>query len=104
MIIGNLNRRIEIFNELTQANSVGQQVKTRELFKRSWAAVDYQASDEPGTDEIKGTRQKLKITIRHLPGLNETQTIDYNGQTWEIISIKPIGRNEAQEIKAQIIK
>tara|TARA_R100001163_G_scaffold15730_1_gene14179 strand:+ start:183 stop:509 length:327 start_codon:yes stop_codon:yes gene_type:complete len=67
MTIGELDRRVEIHNVSTSANSYGELTRSYSLFRTVWAAIEWKGGTE-GVDQsekITGM-SKLHIYIRNL--------------------------------------
>mgnify|MGYP003135049049 FL=1 len=67
MTIGELDRRVEIHNVSTSANSYGELTRSYSLFRTVWAAIEWKGGSE-GVDQsekITGMT-KLHIYIRNL--------------------------------------
>lgn len=101
MIIGNLDRKIIIYDHSTVPDGAGQPIATRSIFATVYAGIEYQASDESIHAETTTAKTKILFTIRYLDGLNERMEIYFDSQYFEIISIQPIGRNESIKVMAQ---
>ncbi len=67
MTIGELDRRIEIYNVSTSANSYGELTRSYSLFRTVWAAIEWKGGSEKmdESDKITGMT-KLHIYIRNL--------------------------------------
>ena len=67
MTIGELDRRIEIYNVSTSANSYGELTRSYSLFRTVWAAIEWKGGSEKmdESDKITGMT-KLHVYIRNL--------------------------------------
>ena len=83
MTIGELDRRVEIFNVNTSRNDYGELTRSYSLFRRVWAAIEWKGGSEKmdESDKITGMT-KLHIYIRNLDMSNLTlqSRLTYNGK------------------------
>jgi head-tail adaptor len=67
MTIGELDRRVEIYNVSTSANSYGELTRSYSLFRTVWAAIEWKGGTEKMDESSKITGMtKLHIYIRNL--------------------------------------
>jgi|TARA_Y100000015_G_scaffold29356_1_gene28696 head-tail adaptor len=67
MTIGELDRRVEIYNVSTSANSYGELTRSYSLFRTVWAAIEWKGGSEKMDESSKITGMtKLHIYIRNL--------------------------------------
>tara|TARA_Y100000401_G_C8321663_1_gene225648 strand:+ start:235 stop:561 length:327 start_codon:yes stop_codon:yes gene_type:complete len=102
MTIGELDRRIEIYNVSTSANSYGELTRSYSLFRTVWAAIEWKGGSEKmdESDKITGMT-KLHIYIRNLDmsNLSLQSKIVYDSKDYFIKVINQIeGRTRFLEI------
>tara|TARA_Y100001973_G_C5196196_1_gene334427 strand:- start:2184 stop:2510 length:327 start_codon:yes stop_codon:yes gene_type:complete len=67
MTIGELDRRVSIYNVTTSRNSYGELVRAYEIFRTVWAAIEWKGGTEKMDESSKITGMtKLHIYIRNL--------------------------------------
>jgi len=104
MIIGFMDRKIEVYTYTTTRSAAGQEIKTRVLFATVYAQVEYLPSAEILAADKKAIKQKAQLNIRYLSGLVEQMQIKLDSKFFEIISIQPQGRNESMIVQIQIVE
>jgi head-tail adaptor len=102
MTIGELDRRIEIYNVSTSANSYGELTRSYSLFRTVWAAIEWKGGSEKmdESDKITGMT-KLHVYIRNLDmsNLSLQSKIVYDSKDYFIKVINQIeGRTRFLEI------
>ena len=85
MTIGELDRRVAIYNVETVANNYGELVRSYDLYRQVWAKIEWKGGSE-GTDEsekITGMT-KIHVYIRNLDmgSLSLQSRIDYDGKEY----------------------
>ena len=102
MTIGELDRRVAIYNVETAANNYGELVRIYDLYRQVWAKIEWKGGSE-GTDQsekITGM-SKLHIYIRNLDmgDLTLQSKIIYNTKEYFFKVINEIdGRDAFLEI------
>jgi head-tail adaptor len=95
MNIGELDKRIAIYNWAGSTDSWNHEVKTKSLVATVWASVIYKGGDEKQSSDQKVGVDKIEFLIRHKSGLTTRDTvIKYGGFLHDVHSIETIGRNE----------
>ena len=102
MTIGELDRRVSIYNVSTSANSYGELTRSYSLFRTVWAAIEWKGGSEKmdESDQITGMT-KLHIYIRNLDmsNLSLQSKIVYDSKDYFIKVINQIeGRTRFLEI------
>ena len=103
MIIGKLDRRIEIQTATDTRNAFGEGVPGWTTTNTVWAAAEPGGGNE-GTEGEKITATGLiKFTIRYIAGLDEKMRIIYGGETYDITNISEpvLERKRVLEITAK---
>jgi head-tail adaptor len=73
MTIGELDRRVEIYNVSTSRNDYGELTRSYSLFRRVWAAIEWKGGTEKMDESSKITGMtRLHIYIRNLDMSNLT--------------------------------
>ena len=73
MTIGELDRRVEIYNVSTTRNDYGELTRSYSLFRRVWAAIEWKGGTEKMDESSKITGMtRLHIYIRNLDMSNLT--------------------------------
>lgn len=105
MLAGKLDRYIAI-EEATEVQLVtGEVEKTWSTFAQRWASFN-QPATRRGNKERFEANQTVAISndyweIRYLPGLKANMRIVYQGQLYNITSIREIGRKEGWQIETE---
>lgn len=100
MNAGKLDRRITINTTTTAQDNAGQPIATTVLLATVWAHVDQLRGREPFQGEQFNAQQLTVFTIRYRSDVDETMSIVHDGETYDIQSIREIGRREGLEITA----
>tara|TARA_Y100001973_G_C4997784_1_gene232124 strand:- start:92 stop:418 length:327 start_codon:yes stop_codon:yes gene_type:complete len=85
MTIGELDRRVEIHNVSTSANSYGELTRSYSLFRTVWAAIEWKGGSEKTDESSKITGMtRLHIYIRNLDvaSLNLQSKIVYESKSY----------------------
>ena len=73
MTIGELDRRVEIYNVSTSRNDYGELTRSYSLFRTVWAAIEWKGGSEKTDESSKITGMtRLHIYIRNLDMSNLT--------------------------------
>tara|TARA_R100000231_G_C5268420_1_gene147879 strand:- start:26 stop:352 length:327 start_codon:yes stop_codon:yes gene_type:complete len=83
MTIGELDRRVEIHNVSTSANSYGELTRSYSLFRTVWAAIEWKGGTEKMDESSKITGMtRLHIYIRNLDmsNLSLQSRLTYDGK------------------------
>ncbi len=100
---GSLDRRITLQSFYETQDGAGTPVKTWHDLEQSphvWARVEHLSGREPFAAEQEYAEATTRFTIRHRSGLSVEMRIVYQGEAYDIQSIKELGRREGQEILA----
>lgn len=100
MNAGALDRRISIFTTTTAQDGAGQPVPTTVLLASVWASVEQLRGREPFQGDQFNAQQVTVFKIRHRTDVTATMTIVHDGESYDIQSIREIGRREGLEISA----
>lgn len=103
MTIGELDRRVGIYNVSTSANNYGELTRSYSLFREVWAAIEWKGGTEKLDESDKMTGMtKLHIYIRNLDmgTLNLQSRIDYDSKEY---FPKVINQIEGREAFLEII-
>jgi len=97
---GELDRKITIEYPSTGQDTLGAEVDDWNILANVWAKVrdvaGREVQDNPGTAAMDTS----SFLIRHLATVTRKMRIRYNGDIYNITSIKEIGRREGLEIQA----
>ena len=98
MLIGRLDRYITIQTETNTQQSDGGYAKTWSTFAQVWASKKDMSGIE-GEEQARDTATTRTVfKIRFLSGLTTKHRISYNSTTYDIETIKELGRQEGQEL------
>jgi SPP1 family predicted phage head-tail adaptor len=102
--IGKLDRRIVIENFTEADNAHGEPIRTWNTFATVWA----QYKDRTGQEAFEGDQYHAIRTgtfvIRWRTDLTDTKyRIQFDGHTWDILSIQELGRKVGLLIRAQAL-
>lgn len=104
LIVGQLDRQIIVQQVTLTANSYGEPVESWANYATVWARVNQLGSTERFRSDAVLKARVSRFLIRYLEGLTHEMRISYDSQVWQIIGINVIGRNEAIEISAEVLK
>jgi SPP1 family predicted phage head-tail adaptor len=102
--IGKLDRRITI-NSVTRApTGTGDATETDVLVVECWAAFRAPRGAELiEAGQVVGQVDGV-FKIRWLAGLAPGMRVAYDGQTWDIFHVVPLGRDEALELYTRVLR
>lgn len=101
MEIGDLDRKIKIQKRSVTSNDYNEETETWEDYKYKWAAYRAVKGGETYESDRKMSIYQDVFTIRFDSDITEAMRIIWDDKTYEIISIKPIGRKRWQIIEAE---
>lgn len=102
--IGKLDRPITIETPILATDSYGQKIKTFALFATTRANVKLGSEKEDFNSEQFTSVNETIFKIRYRPGVNTSMRIVYNGNNYDILGIKELGRLDALEIRTDVEK
>jgi SPP1 family predicted phage head-tail adaptor len=100
MMSGRLDRQITLQEPTTSQNSYGEQTTTWSDSATVWAQVQQQSGREMFAAG-KLAEVDMLFKIRYRSSVDETWRISYDGRTYEIESVKELGRQDGLEIAAK---
>ena len=100
MNAGKLDRRVEIRSQTLSQDNAGQPIPTTVLVATVWAHAEQLRGREPFQGDQFNAQQLAVFQIRWRSDIDETMTITHDGETYDIQSIREIGRREGLEISA----
>lgn len=86
---GELDQIIQVKSPVKTPDNEGGFVVTWSALRKEWAKVKDSTAKESEEDGQVKTLQNSVFVIRKLPGVSETDVIEYAGYDWNIISIVP---------------
>ena len=98
MKTGTLDRRITINTTTVAQDGAGQPIPTTVVLATVWAKVDHLRGREPFQGGQFNAQRVTVFTIRYRTDVDETMTIEFDGETYDIQSVTEIGRGEGLEI------
>jgi len=87
-MVGELDRRISIYELVETANSYGERTTTNNLVKTVWAKIEPEGGNEKITGDKPTASRSVRFTIRYRTGLIEKMKISYDGNWYNILSIE----------------
>lgn len=101
MVIGEMDRRIQLGSYTTAKNLSGEDVKTWTWGSAIWAKVKTDGGNE--TTQANQNVGELVATfiIRYRTGYEQSKRLKYNSKEYDIISIDEIERKKYLVIKAK---
>jgi SPP1 family predicted phage head-tail adaptor len=100
MNAGKLDRRITIQSVTEAQDNAGQPVQTDVLLATVWAQVEALRGREPFQGDQFNAQQVTVFTIRYRDDVDATMQIIWEGEEYDVQSVKEIGRREGLEISA----
>lgn len=100
MNFGNMDRKIMIQSPPTAKDDGGELSGSWTLECSPWAMVKHDSSSESNDEGTEAMADVLTFTIRHRPGITSGMRVVYGGDTYEILGIKEVGREEYLELSA----
>lgn len=101
MIVGKLDRRIEIQEPVTTQDTFGAESVAWQTFARVWAqATPMQAKERHQSAQIRESKV-YSFVIRHLVGVESTFRIVFESEIYRILGVAEIGRRIGLEITAE---
>lgn len=103
MKAGKLDSRVTILRASFATNSFNEKVATWQPLATVWASADPVSDGErERAGETLGTA-KFRFTVRHstlMASVDPRDRLTFNGRTFDINGVKPLGRREGYEITA----
>lgn len=104
MIVGRLDRKIDIEQPVATKNSIGEEIYSWSIWQRCWAQyVPKKADERYGSDAVRENRF-VQFKTRYWPGLLVTFRILFEGNYYRIRGITEIGRREGWEVDAELLQ
>lgn len=100
MMAGKLDRRITLRAPTTAQDAAGQQVDTMGDLATVWANEFPLRGQEGFAASQKYGEVTTRFRIRYLPDITVRNAIVYDGRTYDIRAVLPIGRRVGLEIYA----
>lgn len=91
MNAGEFKHKITINRQVSTRGTAGALEKTKELLGIHKAGVKFLSGNETDVSQKQTARQKVRFKTRHIADLDEDCEIEWNGYTWNIDYIQPIG-------------
>lgn len=100
MRAGRMDRRITIERMTTSADSMGFPSPTWSTHKTIWAEVVWMGGKEMLQTSREVTKETALFRVWYVD-VTTHDRINYDSKTWDILTIKEIGRKEGLEITAE---
>lgn len=100
---GELDQQVTLYSSTATQDSLGQEVKSWTSQGTVWAIV----REDHGTESVRGNEmsenEPLTVIIRGGTGVTTGWKLEYNSDTYRIVSTRRMGREHWTEIKANRI-
>jgi SPP1 family predicted phage head-tail adaptor len=100
MRAGKLDREIIIETVTTTVDDAGTPVETWAPLATLRAELKDNASDETHNEQGDTTRQLVTFETRYVPGVTVAARIMYQGEPYNLLQVREIGRGRGLELKA----
>ena len=90
MNVGELNRRIKIWEFVEQRDEFGGIQGSWQVIAQRWGKVEENGGSESSDNNQLKARVKTKIVMRYFPTLNESHRITYGNKIYEINAVTDI--------------
>jgi SPP1 family predicted phage head-tail adaptor len=100
MRAGKLDREIIIETVTTTIDDAGTPVETWAPLATLRAALQDNASDETHNEQGDTTRQLVTFETRYVPGITVAARILYQGEPYNLLQVRELGRGRGLELKA----
>jgi len=100
MNYGSMDRKIMIQSPPTDKDDGGELSGSWVLECSPWAMIKHDSSSESNDEGTEAMVDVLTFTIRYRSGITSGMRVVYDGNTYEIIGIREIGRDEYLELSA----
>lgn len=104
MRLGNLDRRIVIESATEAQDSYGEAIKTWSTFATVWAKATPNRGDERFAANQIVAQADSMFRIRWQSGVTTKMRINYDGQIYDIVYLAELGRHEALDLYARILR
>ena len=94
MNAGRFDTLIELWNYTVETNLYGEPVKSWAKYKDVWARIEYKVGREQIDANQLQHKQSCNITVRFDPLISVFNEIRHDGNTFKVVSIQTLGRNE----------
>ncbi len=102
MISGRLDRKITIQELTTTNDEYGEPVESWSDLATVWAEVKQQSAREMW-ESGKVSEVEMMFRIRYRSGIDTTNRISYDGDTYDITGVREIGRRDGLEITGRVV-
>ena len=100
---GAMDEIIDVYGHtVTGTNDFKEDQKSRVLFKRLWAKREDFASQEGEEGRQIVASDEIVFVTHYISGVLHTHEVYYEGEYYDITSVKPMGRREYLQIKCKI--
>jgi SPP1 family predicted phage head-tail adaptor len=100
MRAGKLDREIIVETVTTTIDDAGTPVETWAPLATLRAELKDNASDETHNEQGDTTRQLVTFETRYVPGVSVAARIMYQGEPYNLLQVREIGRQRGLELKA----
>ena len=102
--IGKMDRRINIERQTETVKPSGSVVKEWKPFATVWAEVLQQTATEFFTGYGEAETGTMIFRVRYRPGITTADRVTYDGTPYGLKEIKELGRQDALELRGEVIK
>jgi SPP1 family predicted phage head-tail adaptor len=101
--IGELDRRITLRTPSIATNDYGERVRTYADTSSLWAKVDYIKGKEGDEADKLASVKRVDFLVRYNTSITETSQIAWDGDTFEIEAVLPIGRKQFMHLITRLV-
>lgn len=102
--IGKMDRRINIERQTETVKPSGSVVKEWKPIATAWAEVLQQTATEFFTGYGEAETGTMIFRVRYRPGITTADRVIYDGTAYGLKEIKELGRQDALELRGEVIK
>lgn len=102
--IGKMDRRINIERPTETVKPSGSVVKEWNSVATVWAEVLQQTSTEFFTGFGEAETGTMIFRVRYRPGITTADRVTFDGKSYGLKEIKEFGRQDALELRGEVIK
>lgn len=101
MKAGKLNQLIKIYRIKQVQNELGEMVPCREFYTKAFASVTFTKGGEKYVSARFVSECEVLFTVRYREDIGATHEIEWNGRTFEVLAVLPIGNKDGIAINAK---
>lgn len=101
--IGELDRRITLRNPSISTNDFGEKVRAYADVSSLWAKVDFVKGNEGDNSDRLESVKRVDFLVRYNTAIDEMSQITWDGDTFEVQAVLPVGRKQFMHLITRLV-